>query len=383
VPPLLSLPGGPALSASLRHRSLSLSLCCGPHHVNTRCPCARTSPLTPQPHSPARPLQMPARARRGSHTHVACQGLNPPTSSHLNPSGAPLTLPSLIHMPAEPRPHPRTARMLGRNCRRSAPILLVTLMPHRALCHGELPLGASRSELAPNSPFSLWFALPVHNYRSRCRRRHSKPLLSRCSRREVPKVRNLPCPSSSLPRSLLHVIARQSSQRRRRAASSWTSALWCPYCGLASTIGFPAPPIFPGHPSRHKTPRATAPLVSSELLTADVGGVASSGKRKRAEGGRPILTVHPKSNSLILINLSQILTVRPRSEGTTTTPAPMSLPLGPTCQSSEPRAAPLAEASIRQPSKPSVAHSAEARICKPSEPHVVPLAEARVPSSDA
>jgi hypothetical protein len=81
----------------------------------------------------------------------------------------------------------------------------------RRPCYDELHLGANRSGLASNSPFSHWFAQPLLTLfpvQSRSRRRCSKPPPCRCRLRGDPEsrseVRNLLSPLHFPP--LLSVV---------------------------------------------------------------------------------------------------------------------------------------------------------------------------------
>ena len=58
-----------------------------------------------------------------------------------------------------------------------------------------------------------------------------------------------------------------------------------------------------------------APIISSELPTADMGGDASSGQGKPASVNHPIYVVYLLSVGSFLNKLYLILIVRPRSEG--------------------------------------------------------------------
>lgn len=95
------------------------------------------------------------------------------------------------------------------------------------------------------------------------------------------EVSNFPCPLHFPP--LLSIT--------RDCLSEFTTPLpsrptvdphpLAPLPQFSPTIGCPAPlAIFLGHPSRHKTPSAPAPLVSGKLLAVDAGGATSDGRRK-------------------------------------------------------------------------------------------------------
>lgn len=114
---------------------------------------------------------------------------------------------------------------------RSSVVAVVKVIPpspsisfHRP-CHHELRLGANHSGLAPNSPFTLWFALLMLTCRSLVQshryRRCSKLPPCRCCLRGDPgsrlEVRNLPCP---LHFSLLISIARDCSTKFPTSPSS-------------------------------------------------------------------------------------------------------------------------------------------------------------------
>jgi hypothetical protein len=138
----------------------------------------------------------------------------------------------------------------------------------------------------------------------------------------------------------------------------WISTLRHSHRGLALAIEFPEPsPTFPCHPDRPRTPGTPSPFVFIQFATSDMGGSASSSRRK---GPKPIAqstlsTLDPR----ILNNLSLVLIVRPGSDGLEPRSHPASLSLGLACQPPHPCPRLFPKGPACQPLSPRVCPSAD------------------------
>jgi hypothetical protein len=174
-------------------------------------PTHRPRPL-PRNHSLCRGRFHVTRSTRITTAH------NPRPPSHAPRLGFKVNIPDPsppLHICTHPTPFPHPTRSSTATVAKVVPPS--PLSSCRSLCYDELRLGASRSGLASNSPFSLWFALPsltLFPVQSWICRHCSKPPPCRCRLRGDPEsrfeVRNLPSPLHFPP--LLSVVRNCSSE---------------------------------------------------------------------------------------------------------------------------------------------------------------------------